>query len=237
MDMVAWWEAMNFIQQLFAVIGIASTILLVIQVILLIIGAGDSGTDTDSGPGGEDIDIGDDIDFSDADAGVAGGDLDLPDSSGAAGDWYGESGDTTFESHYGSAGLRLFTLQGLISFFAVFGWSGLLMLKSGFGTPLSVVLAALFGFIAMALIAWIFKAMLKLQSDGTLDIRNSLGKSGTVYLNIPARREYSGKVSLLIQDRLIELDAVTDEENPIRTGAEITVVGVSGRNTLIVRSK
>ena len=37
--------------------------------------------------------------------------------------------------------LRIFTLRGLVAFFAVFGWSGLVMLKGGLGTVVSIFLA------------------------------------------------------------------------------------------------
>lgn len=46
--MLAWWEAMTLVEQIFAVVGIASTVLLVIEVILLLIGAGHGG-DADVG--------------------------------------------------------------------------------------------------------------------------------------------------------------------------------------------
>ena len=94
----------------------------------------------------------------------------------------GPAGTHDTHTHFGASGLHLFTLQGLVAFFAVFGWSGLLMLKSGMLPVASVILAIVFGIIAMVLIAAAMRAMMKLQSDGTLDIRNALGKSGTVYL-------------------------------------------------------
>jgi hypothetical protein len=89
----------------------------------------------------------------------------------------------------------------------------------------------------MVAMALIFRAMLKLQQEGTLDIRNALGKSGAVYLKIPAQRGNTGKVSLVVQDRMMELDAVTDDADPIPTGAEVTVIGISNKSALIVRKK
>ena len=52
------------------------------------------------------------------------------------------------------------------------------MLKSDVQPVASVVLAIAFGFVTMVLIAYLMRAMLKLQSDGTLDIRNALWKIG-----------------------------------------------------------
>lgn len=236
--MIAWWEAMTLIEQIFAVVGIAATVLLVIEVILLLVGAGhgaDASTDAPSDvhfdtaghmdmPGHVDVHIGD----VSAD-GIS--DIDVLTDADAPADVH----DT--QTHFGDSGLHLFTLQGLVAFFAVFGWSGLLMLKSDVVPVASVVLAIVFGLIAMVVIAYAMRAMMKLQSDGTLDIRNAMGKSGTVYLPIHEKRSAAGKVSIMVQDRLVEMDAVTDGEETIPTGAEVTVVGISNSNTLIVVKK
>jgi len=253
---------MSLVEQVFAVVGIASTILLIIQLILLLTGlGGDSGAETDGG-GGADFD---DIDLDTGNGGTAAGGIDASgidasgidasgiDASGidaggvdaGGGDWYGDvvhadihdgSFDHIPPDHAGS-GLRLLTVQGLVAFFVVFGWSGLIMLKSELPTAASIALAVLFGAIAMTVMALIFRGMLKLQQEGTLDIRNALGKSGTVYLKVPAARSNSGKVSLMVQDRFMEFDAVTDEDEPIPTGCEVTVIGISNKSSLIVRKK
>lgn len=236
--MIAWWEAMTLIEQIFAIVGIASTVLLVIEVILLLVGAGhgaDASGDAPSdvhfdAPG--DMDMPGHVDVHIGDVSADGlSDVDISTGTDASADVH--DGHT----HFGDSGLHLFTLQGLVAFFAVFGWSGLLMLKSDVLPVASVVLAIVFGFVAMVVIAYAMRAMMKLQSDGTLDIRNAMGKSGTVYLPIHEKRSAAGKVTILVQDRLVEMDAVTDGEDTIPTGAEVTVVGISNGNTLIVVKK
>ena len=67
--------------------------------------------------------------------------------------------------------------------------------------------------------------------------RNAIGKSGRVYLTIPASHNGEGKVNVLLQGSYVEREAVTDEEAPIPTGAEVVVVGVSGQTTLVVKRK
>ncbi|MBQ6691829.1 MAG: hypothetical protein IJN00_00690, partial [Clostridia bacterium] len=99
------------------------------------------------------------------------------------------------------------------------------------------ILAVLSGAAAMLATALILKSFLKLQYNGTLDIKNAVGLSGTVYLTVPAKRASAGKVTLLLQEQLAEFEAVTDAEEPIRTGAEVTVVGISGKTVLIVQPK
>ncbi|MEG1393558.1 MAG: NfeD family protein [Christensenellaceae bacterium] len=231
--MIIWWEAMSLVEQIFAVVGIAATVLLVIQVILLLIGAGNggdvdasadtSGFDTPDVSGDVSIDTPTDIDVS-----MHSGDF----HAGDIGDVHDGDAHTAVDS-----GLRLFTLQGIIAFFAIFGWSGLILLKADVLPVASIVLAVVFGLAAMFAMAFILRAMLKLQSDGTLSIKNALGKSGEVYLPIHEHRTQKGKVSIMLQERLVELDAVTDDETTIPTGAEVTVVGISGNSTLVVRKK
>ena len=79
--------------------------------------------------------------------------------------------------------------------------------------------------------------MMSDHAVGSRNIGNALGKSGTVYLRIPANREGNGKVNLMLQDTFVELDAVTDEENAIPSGREVVVIGLSGQSTLVVKSK
>jgi len=44
-------------------------------------------------------------------------------------------------------------------------------------------------------------------------------------------------VHLILQERYSELDAVTDEPDPLPTGTEVDVVGLADENTLVVARK
>ena len=77
----------------------------------------------------------------------------------------------------------------------------------------------------------------ELRSDGNLDNRNALGVSGKVYLTVPAKRGGEGKVNILLQGSYVERNAVTDEAEPLTTGSEIVVIGLSGQSTLVVKRK
>ena len=83
----------------------------------------------------------------------------------------------------------------------------------------------------MGLALW---GMQKIQSDGTLNIRYALGKTGEIYIPVPGKRGGTGKVMVEVQDQLQEFEAVTDEEEKIPTGTHVTVIGITKGTTLIV---
>lgn len=208
--MVAWWIALGTVGQVFACIAIPATVILIIQMILTLIGLGSDAVDGDADTDGIDTDI--DIDGTDA-----------PD------------GDSDFDISDG--GLRVFTFRGLIAFFSVTGWVGTICSEFNLNLPLTIIISVASGLLAMFSIAAIMKWLLKLQYDGTEDIKDALGVSGTVYLKIPPARSGKGKVNVLVQGKLCEKEAVTDEETVISRDEEITVIGISGGETLIVRRK
>lgn len=241
--MNAWWASLTWLEKIFAYVAFPATLLLLLQTLMLLFGLGndsdgdaDAGADLD-GDGVPDLDLdGDGVPDLDLDGdGVPDIDLDgdgVPDDVDADGDGIPDTG------HSGLfAGLKLFTLRGIVAFLAVCGWGGLWLLRMGMHPIFAVFLAIAMGFWAMLLMALFLRVALKLQDDGTLDFRNALGTAGTVYLTIPARRAGEGKVHVVVQDQLRELEAVTDEEAPIPTGSEIVVVGLSGGNTLVVCRK
>ena len=146
-------------------------------------------------------------------------------------------GDADLPEIAESSGLHMFSLRGIVAFFCIFGWLGLTMVTNGTEEWLAVLIAFIGGFLAMLGVAFLLKVLSKLQSDGTMDIRYAIGVSGSVYISVPPQRSAKGKVNLLIQGKLEELDAVTDEETPLPFGTEVVVTGISGGNTLIVRRK
>ena len=212
--MIAWFESLSAIQRFFAYVAIPSTLVLAIQTILLIFGlaGGGDGADAD----GLDFDSDGETDLEiDLDPDIPGHD----DLSAADG------------------GLRLFTVRGFIAFFTVFGWGGLAFLRAGMPVLPSTLIAAVLGMASMLVMAIIFKLCMRLQSDGTMRLENAIGQSGSVYLTIPPARQGRGKVEVMIQEQIRELEAVTDEKEPLPTGCEIVVTAVSGRSTLVVCRK
>ena len=138
------------------------------------------------------------------------------------------------ESSADIGGFRFFTIQGLVAFFCIFGWVGYALGGTQLTTLPIILIATVCGFLMMLVIGLMFNAVKKLQQSGHIRYSNAVGQAAEVYIPIPSQRTQKGKVMVQIQERLVEAEAITDEQQSIRTGETVRVVGKVG-NTLIVK--
>jgi len=192
--------------------AIAGGTLLVCQFLLGLLGFGhhDTGTDHDLGGG--------DHDFHGAGGHDAHGDHDAHGSHDAHHSWF--VGMLTFRSVV--AALTIFGLAGLAS---------TVNFKHEPQVSLAIALAAgagtLFG------VAYLMRMLHRLKSDGTVRIERAVGQCGTVYLTIPGQKAGVGKVTLTLQNRTVEYQAVT--AHPLLpTGSKVVVTAVLGPDTVEV---
>jgi hypothetical protein len=127
---------------------------------------------------------------------------------------------------------KLLSVQGLTSFFMMFGLVGLALLKSNFPVAVTVVGGMAAGLATVAITGLIFTQMKRLQTEGTIDIQNTIGTEGSVYLTIP--KNGTGQVQIIVQGSLKIFDAMSNDKKVIATGEKIKVLGVASGNTLIV---
>lgn len=185
--MLDWWNGLSYVSQIFAVIAIPATVIMLLQAILALIGVG----------------IDHDVDFD--------GHLD------ATGD-----------------GLSLISIRGLVAFFSIGGWVGVVVDSKGFNIYLTSIIAFAAGSVALLGIAFIFKNIYKLQDSGNLDIENAVGKTGKVYIPVPPHGKGHGKINILVQDRYVELDAVSDGDKFLETHELVTVIKTLDADTVVV---
>lgn len=161
--------------------------------------------------------------------GLGGGDADL-DGDGDI------DGDPGVDGDIPDSGLSLFTSRGIVAMLAVMGWSGFVFLDSGIGLHpvVGVAIALALGLITLVLVAFAMRAISRLQSSGNLDLSNAIGKVAEVYLTIPEAGRAAGKVTLTVQERLVEVSAITAHSEPIKTGSYVRVVSVSENGILMV---
>jgi membrane protein implicated in regulation of membrane protease activity len=144
------------------------------------------------------------------------------------------SGDTDMDVDTdGGIGFQFITLKNFIAFFTIFGWTGIACVSSGLSHGLSVFLAIVAGMIMMLLMASLFYLMGKLTESGNAKMETSIGKTGTVYLRIPAAKSGTGKVQVNVQG-LKTLDAMTENPEDIKSGSLVKIVGLEANEILIV---
>lgn len=235
--MNAWLESLSVLEYAALLVAVPATLVMLIQTVLLLFGLHNE-SDADGGFDDGDIDLDADFDGdvdADLDMDI---DVDLDGDLGADvddGDLDADGADDDGPGLF--AGLRVLTLRGVVAFLAIFGWGTLWLLRIGLHPVIALFFGVAMGIWAMILVAVLLRLALQLQEDGTVDIQNTLGRSGTVYLTIPATRRGEGKVHLVVQEQLREFQAVTDEPESIPTGSQVRVMGVSDRDTLVVEPK
>ena len=189
--MINWWNELDLIQQIFALIALPSTVLIIVQTVLLLIGIGaDSDADVDA----------DDIDG-----------LDLADD-----------------------GLAIFSIRGILSMLCITGWVAVALLETSLPAGVSIAIAIVCGIATLIGMAFLMRAINRLQSSGNIDIGNCIGKIGEVYIPVPASGNGSGKVNLTVQEKFSEFTAITTSGDQLKTGSFVRVVAVSESGVLVV---
>ncbi len=199
--MAAWWNGLSQYQHVLFVIAAATTLIMIVQIIMMLFGFGDdSSFDADAS----------------ADIGADGGDVYNDEGMGL----------TIF-------GMRILSVRTILAFFAIGCWVVFTLVE-----VLPVWAATLLGVVAGLLaafgVAFMMKSVEKLQSSGNVEIQNAVGKTAEVYLTVPAKRSGTGKVNVFVQERYVEFDAVTDDEEPIKTGETAKIAATLNQGTLIV---
>jgi membrane protein implicated in regulation of membrane protease activity len=129
------------------------------------------------------------------------------------------------------AGFQALTVQGISAFFTMFGVVGYMLHHNAVaGVVLAIVGAVVAGVCSMWLIHAVFRAMLRLQSSGTVSLFAAVGSEGSVYLTVG---KDGGRVQINFANRLREFEAVSADGSTLPTGTAIRVQSVTA-NTLVV---
>jgi hypothetical protein len=205
-----WLSSFSAAQRVFALFAVPATLLLLVQILLIAAGMSHSGPDADH----SDI------------SGLSGGH-----DAGAGHE--ADSADFGHAHAFMAFGLKLLTIRSITAFFAIGGWVGVLAGGSVFGLAAAVPAAAAGGLAASVAVTAALSWAQSLEEAGNIDIRNAVGGAGVVYVRVPGLREGTGKVSLTVQGRLSEFDAVTDEPQGLQTGAAVAVKAVTDDGALV----
>jgi len=205
-----WWIGVGLTGQIMVCAAVPMTVVLLLQLALMIIGADFSGdSDFDIDADGPDIDA----DGPDFEVGTEDGE-------------YAGSNPSS---------VRVITIRGIVAFFALGGWAGLAALTSGIAPLWSIMISLVTGAAAMLLASFVLHFALRMQSSGNINLKYAVSHIADVYITIPPHRANIGKVTMVLQDRFVELDAVTDDEVEIRPNTKVEIIGVADKECLLVR--
>jgi hypothetical protein len=145
-------------------------------------------------------------------------------------DGHVDTGDIGHDTNFFTG---ILSLRAVVAGLAVFGLMGMFGLSEGWHEGLVLLVAVLSALATMLLVAIVMRSMLRLHAEGTIRLENAVGRPGTVYLGIPAGRSGLGKVTLTLQGRTVEFQAVTPGP-ALNTGAKVNVTKIIGADTVEV---
>ena len=102
------------------------------------------------------------------------------------------------------------------------------------GPEYTAVAATVVGLLFASSIFYLMRFLNSLKHSGTLDYANAVGEVGTVYLPIPAGMDGTGRIQVIVQGRLKEIQALTRHSERLDNRARVRVVELLDDTTLIV---
>ena len=134
-------------------------------------------------------------------------------------------------------GFQFFTFRNLVAFFTIFSWSGLSCIKAGYSTGVTLVISIVCGLLMMVVMTTIFYFLTRMVEDGTMRLKNAIGRTGEVYLPIKGKNQGFGKVQISIQGSVHEIQAITHDEEDLKVGTVVQVTKVIDNHILLVTTK
>jgi len=165
--------------------------------------------------------------------GFGGSDLDSADASDI---------DVVGDAESGSSGgldggvsfLKALSFRTLSAGVAFWGFGGLTAESLGLGTVPTLGVAIFGGFAAIIVVYYLLRALSSFNHNGAIRTDSALDSVGSVYVRIPAKRGGIGKVIITQQERTMEYDALTDEENDLLLGTPIRVTSIVSSSQVLV---
>lgn len=137
----------------------------------------------------------------------------------------------------GGIGFQFMTFKNLIGFFAIFAWTGIASIKNGAGMGSTLLISFVSGLAMMFVMAGIYYLLSSMVDDGTLKVKNAIGRLGEVYMNIPPNGEGMGKIQINVQGSMREMTAISNEDETLKMGTVVKVLEVIDGHILLVTKK
>lgn len=126
-----------------------------------------------------------------------------------------------------------FSFRNLVNFMLGYGWGGI-VLHDVIPNLMWLQVAALgIGVLFVIIFVFILRQIMKLSTDKTFHIEETVGLIADTYLRIPGEKKGSGKVMVSVRGSMHEIEAITEGE-AISTGSKVRVVKAIGTDLLEV---
>ncbi len=146
----------------------------------------------------------------------------------------GFDGHHDFDPSHMDGSVGFISLRSLVGFFVGFGWTGVIAYKAGLGVLGATLAAFGVGFIFMAAMYLLVRVLYAQRSSGNIRMENAVGKTGRVYLSIPASGAAGGQVQITFQGQMQTLPALTRSGEHIPSGVAVIVREIVPPDTLLV---
>lgn len=225
-----WWDGLSSLLKVLYCIALPSTLLLTIQTILAMFGFHQGGQDLSDTSG---LDL--HIDTGGHDIGqISGHDI---------------GGHHSIDIHHGhdspqfhdhsindsvtDTSMHFFTMQTIVAFLTVSSWSSIVLVGADIPKIFSLGMGVLLGIVTMALVAKMVQLSMRLSENGTVDLKNAIGETATVYIPCPPKDRGMGKITMTLQGQLTELGAFNEGDEMLETGTKVVVVDVRGDDVIV----
>ncbi|MDR0787070.1 MAG: hypothetical protein LBG44_04295 [Gemmatimonadota bacterium] len=131
-------------------------------------------------------------------------------------------------------GFQLLTLRSVAAGIGFFGIGGFAATTAGASTTITLLTGCTVGIGALVGTALLTRQVLRLDSDDDLHLEDSVGMAATVHREVPPDWSGPGKVRFAMQERTLELEAVTPMGKALATGDSVMVVSVVDPETVEV---
>ena len=126
-----------------------------------------------------------------------------------------------------------FSFRNLVNFMLGYGWGGIVLHDARPNLMWLQVAALGIGVLFVIIFVFILRQIMKLSTDKTFHIEETIGLIADTYLRIPGEKKGSGKVMVSVRGSMHEIEAITEGE-AIPTGSKVRVVKAIGTDLLEV---
>jgi len=202
--MGAWWNELTYLNQIFYGAAVFFSVFFVWQLIAALMGL--------SGEEG------------DADAGEAAEDATYDDFEGGA----------EADALETSVSFQILSIRSILTFFTLFCWGYALYLNREMPIGTALTYSTIWGLAGMFSIALVFYGLRRLTETGTKNLNTSIGKAGSVYLDIPAGG--SGEIRVTVSGVLSHVKARAIGGKELKSGTPIRVIKRLNKTTVEVET-